>query len=142
MESPRLITSGRFRRHRSSSRSTDDSDWVYFIASPDNPTQRYLFASTPMARAKNGSRPRTRPGTHDYEISPDATVGDPPVFGVRHECPTTTLISLPAHEMIRMLSDNKALKTKVDALKTGRYRVLPGRHRGRNRPGRLVHVPA
>ena len=46
--------------------------WIYFIASPDNPTQRYLY----RVALKGGPAERVTPadlsGTHSYAISPDA----------------------------------------------------------------------
>ena len=45
--------SRRFRRDRARRRGPE-SDWVYFIASPDNPTQRYLYRVHLDGRAANG----------------------------------------------------------------------------------------
>ena len=50
----------------------EQSDWVYFIASPDNPTQRYLFRVHSDGTGRERVTPAAEPGTHDYEISPDA----------------------------------------------------------------------
>ncbi len=47
--------------------------WLYFIASPDNATQRYLYRTRLDGRATpERLSPADRPGTHGYEISPDA----------------------------------------------------------------------
>src|SRR5437879_9084062 len=47
--------------------------WLYYIASPDNATQRYLYR-VPLDRRAAAQRlsPVARPGTHSYDISPDA----------------------------------------------------------------------
>ena len=46
--------------------------WLYYIASPENPTQRYLFRS-PLSGKGSPERvtPTSQPGTHSYDISPD-----------------------------------------------------------------------
>ena len=45
--------------------------WLYFTASPDNPTQRYLFR-TRLDGTGTAERltPATEPGTHHYIFSP------------------------------------------------------------------------
>ncbi len=60
----------------------EKSSWVYFIASPDNPTQRYLYRVHLDGTGRERVTPAAEPGTHDYEISPDAQLGDPRVFGL------------------------------------------------------------
>ncbi|MFH2001108.1 MAG: DPP IV N-terminal domain-containing protein, partial [Planctomycetota bacterium] len=47
--------------------------WVYFIASPENPTQQFLFRTT-IDKANEPERltPANLQGTHSYQISPDA----------------------------------------------------------------------
>src|SRR5207244_12227399 len=47
--------------------------WLYYIASPDNATQRYLYRVPLDGRAAaQRLSPVDRPGTHSYDISPDA----------------------------------------------------------------------
>jgi dipeptidyl-peptidase-4 len=44
--------------------------WVYFIASPDNPTQRYLYRVSLDGRGTaERLSPADQPGTHSYQIS-------------------------------------------------------------------------
>lgn len=91
--------------------------WVYFTASPDNPTQRYLFRvplngeGTPEALT-----PLDQPGTHAYQISPDAKWAFQ-TYSNYETPPVVSLVSLPGHRRQRMMLDNKALRDKVDALK-------------------------
>src|SRR5437773_6046936 len=93
--------------------------WVYYTASPDNPTQRYLFR---INYAKRGVAQRitaaNEPGTHSYNLSPNGNyaVHFYSRFGVP---PTTTLVSLPDNHLIRTLVDNDALKAKVAGLRVG-----------------------
>ena len=91
--------------------------WVYYIASPDNPTQRYLYRSKLDGRGKSQRvTPADRPGTHSYQISPDArwalhtysNINTPPV---------TQLIRLPRHKTVRVLEDNSELRAKIARLK-------------------------
>ena len=97
----------------------EQADWVYFIASPDNPTQRYLFRVHLDGTGLERVTPAAEVGSHDYEISPDARWAIHR-FSAFDTIPRTTLIQLPAHEKVRMLADNKVLKGKLDAIKKGR----------------------
>lgn len=48
-------------------------NYVYFIASPDNPTQRYLYRTKMDGKGKlELVTPTTLKGTHGYEVSPEA----------------------------------------------------------------------
>jgi dipeptidyl-peptidase-4 len=94
----------------------DSGEWVYFLASPDNPVERYLYRvgldGSNLARVTPAEEER---GTHGYNISPDgrvaivtsSTFDDPPV---------TRLVTLPGHEELLVLEDNEKLRKKVDAL--------------------------
>jgi len=93
--------------------------WAYFIASPENPTQRFLYRASLEGK---GSVERVTPegaiGSHSYGISPDgrwavhtwSSFGDPP---------RTELVELPAHRTVRMLSDNEELRGKLKQLARG-----------------------
>lgn len=92
--------------------------WFYYIASPENATQRYLY----RVRLDGSGRtkrinPADQPGTHRYEVSPDtrwafhtySTFDTPPV---------TELVKLPEHRVIRVLEDNQALRILIASLIT------------------------
>ena len=91
--------------------------WLYFVASPDNPTQKYLFR-TRLDGKGSAERlsPRSEPGTHVYDRSPDykyaietySRLGTPPVV---------RLVRLPGNAVIRTLVDNTALRTRVAQLR-------------------------
>jgi len=95
----------------------EENGWVYFLASPDNPTQRYLYR-VPLDGKGNRKRitPKNQKGTHSYNISPDAqwAIHTYSCFGVP---PTIELVSLPKHETKRSLADNSELKEKLEKLK-------------------------
>ena len=51
----------------------EKGSWLYFMASPQNATQRYLYR-IPLDGSKSAQRvsPTAAPGTHHYDMSPDA----------------------------------------------------------------------
>jgi len=111
-----LITPGEFDVI-SIQRIDEKNGWLYYIASPENPTQRYLFRSRLNSKAKPQKlTPGDQSGTHVYRISPNckwafhtySSMDNPPI----HE-----LISLPNHKSVRILEDNSELRTKVKTLK-------------------------
>ncbi len=91
--------------------------WIYFIASPDNATQRYLYrmpldGSGKLARVT----PENEPGTHSYQISPNSewaihtysSFDVPPIINVVH---------LPDHKVVKTLVTNEKLKATLKKLK-------------------------
>jgi len=90
--------------------------WLYYIASPDNATQRYLY----RIRLSGGGRPERvtpadAPGTHSYVISPDArwAIHTASRFDTP---PVTDLIRLPSHQVVRTLVENVGLRAAVESL--------------------------
>ena len=87
--------------------------WLYFIASPDNATQRYLYRS-PLDGSADPVRvtPASFVGVNGYNISPDgkyafhtfSSINDP---GLRE------LVSLPDHKLVRMSSDGAEPRKKM-----------------------------
>ena len=97
---------------------TDDGT-VYFTASPDNPTQLYLYRARLDGRdAPARVTPPSQPGTHAYDIAPSgrfaihtwSSFGTPPV---------TDLVRLPSHEVVRTLVDNAEQRARVAAITHG-----------------------
>jgi len=93
----------------------EKNGWLYFIASPKNPTQRYLY----RARLKGGKAerltPENQPGTHDYQISPDSQWALHSYSSFTNP-PITELIWLPGHESVRVLETNQKLRDKLATL--------------------------
>ncbi|HXJ07381.1 MAG TPA: DPP IV N-terminal domain-containing protein [Candidatus Acidoferrum sp.] len=112
-----LVTSGDFDVV-SIDRVTPDEKWIYFIASPDNPTQRYLYRVRMDGSAAPERLTPNQPGTHSYTISPNgewafhnySTFDVPPTFEVVH---------LPDHRVMRITADNSALAERVKPLSSG-----------------------
>lgn len=91
--------------------------YLYFIASPDDPTARYLYRVMMNGRGKAEMlTPVTLKGHNSYQISPDAsyaihTFSDAATPG------TIDLIRLPGHEHVRTLQENARLKEAYNTLK-------------------------
>jgi len=110
-----LVTEGNFDVERIS-HIDPTSGFVYYIASPENFTQRYLYRSS---LTKKGKAERITPinlsGQNGYQISTDSKFAIH-TFQNTTTCPVYSLVSLPKHETVRVLEENKELKSKVTAL--------------------------
>jgi len=94
--------------------------WVYFSASPQNATQRYLFRTRLDGKGRmERISPATEPGSHGYDISPSAEWAFHTYsrFGLPSR---TELIRLPGHKAARVLAANAGLSAKVAALDCGK----------------------
>ena len=97
--------------------------WLYFIASPDNATQRYLYRSPLEGGKPERITPADQPGTHTYNISPDGR-------WAFHTCSRfddpgqSDLVSLPDHKVVRVFQDNKAERARVAPILAGRTEML------------------
>jgi dipeptidyl-peptidase 4 len=87
--------------------------YVYFIASPDNYTQRYLFRS-PLDGSASLERisPITMEGQHRYQISPDARFAMH-TFENSTTPPVISLVALPDHRQIRLFEDNMDVREEA-----------------------------
>ena len=92
--------------------------FLYFIASPTNATQRYLYRARLDGRGvAERVTPAAATGTHGYDASPDArwAFHSSSTF----DAPSTTeLVRLPSHEVVRTLVANTALRAAVAPLVT------------------------
>jgi dipeptidyl-peptidase-4 len=95
----------------------DKGGWLYYVASPDNATQKYLFRTRLDGKGTpQRISPGAEPGTHAYDRSPNykyaietySSLGNPPVI---------RLVRLPGNEVIRTLVDNARLRGRVAALR-------------------------
>lgn len=93
-----------------------DRGWVYFAASPDEPTERYLYRVSLDGGKPQRITPPDRPGWHTYDIAPNgkwathtwSTFTTPPVV---------ELVRLKDHSAVRVLVNNKGLREKLAALR-------------------------
>jgi dipeptidyl-peptidase-4 len=90
--------------------------WLYFFASPDNPTQQYLYRVSLKGSAPERVTPAGAPGTHAYTVSADAQWAVHS-FSTFAQPPVTNLVHLPDHKVVKMFADNDSLKKKLDALR-------------------------
>jgi len=90
--------------------------WIYYIASPENATQRYLYRSKlDGIGAPERVTPANEPGAHNYDISPDFHWAFHRYSNV--DTPTTTeLVRFPDQHVQRVLQDNAALSEKLKDL--------------------------
>jgi len=90
--------------------------FVYYIASPDNFTQRYLYRSRIDGK---GNAERVTPadwaGQNSYQVSPDARWAIH-TFNNAVTPPRISLVSLPTHKEVRVFEDNAASKQRFDQL--------------------------
>ena len=90
--------------------------YVYYIASPENFTQRYLYRSKiDGSTTPERVSPQEQAGQHAYQISADAAYAIH-TFQNSRTPKRIALINLQDHTPIRGLEDNKELLNKVDAL--------------------------
>ncbi|HET7425802.1 MAG TPA: DPP IV N-terminal domain-containing protein, partial [Gemmatimonadales bacterium] len=123
----RLVTPGAFDLHNPGSAfgqafvvGVDSAGgWVYYTASPDNPSQLYLFRTRLDGKGRQERvTPKDQPGYHAYNISTDgrwafhsySRMGTPPVVEV---------VRLPKHQAVRTLIDNRRLRDRVARLRRG-----------------------
>ena len=93
--------------------------WLYYIASPETGTRRYLYRS----RLDGSGEPERLTSADDegwstYQVSADGAWAfqTHSAFGV----PTSVhLVSLPDHRRVRTMMDNADLRRTVDALDRG-----------------------
>ncbi|WPP50832.1 S9 family peptidase [Catalinimonas niigatensis] len=98
-------------------RIDEKGGWLYFIASPDNATQRYLYRSKLNRKGKaERLSPAGQAGTHSYNISPNAKWAIH-TYSAAGLPPGIALISLPKHQIVKSLEENEKLKNKVSQLK-------------------------
>jgi dipeptidyl-peptidase 4 len=87
---------------------------LYFMASPENATQRYLYrARLDGSGEAERATPKDEPGTNTYDISPDGRWAFH-TFGSVNSPHKTDLVRLPGHELARVLVENSALRAKAD----------------------------
>lgn len=87
--------------------------WLYFIASPTNATQRYLYRA-PLDGKADPVRvtPANFTGTNTYNISPDGKYAFHS-FSTFDDPGMSEIVSLPDHKVVRISNDNAEEKKKI-----------------------------
>ena len=91
--------------------------WIYFLASPENATQRYLYRTrVDGSGEKERLTPASAAGTHGYNISPR---GDYAIhfYSTFKTVPVTEMVRLPKHEVVRTMIDNRTVQERLSKLK-------------------------
>ncbi|RME95519.1 MAG: S9 family peptidase [Verrucomicrobia bacterium] len=87
----------------------------YFLASPENATERYLWCAPLKGGKARRLTPTDQAGWHSYDISPDgrwaihtwSTFTSPPIVD---------LVELPEHTRVRVFEENEKLRKKLARL--------------------------
>jgi dipeptidyl-peptidase 4 len=87
--------------------------WFYYLASPENATQKYLYRIKLDGSGKaERVTPADQPGTHAYVFSPDARWAFH-TYSTFDAPPRIEIVNLPEHKVVRVLEDNGALRAKL-----------------------------
>jgi len=94
----------------------EGSDWLYYIASPENPTQRYLYRIKMSGKGKaQRLTPENQAGWHAYQVSPNgkyalhtySAAGSPRV---------EELVSLPDHQVLQTFVTGDQVRARLERL--------------------------
>ncbi len=98
----------------------DEADgYVYFLASPDNATQQYLYRTRLNGRGKaERLSPASQPGTHSYSLSPNADFAYHR-FSNHYTRPAAEWVSLPKHKPLQGQSVVESAIANADKSATG-----------------------
>ena len=93
---------------------TDDgSGWLYFLASPSNATERYLYRSRlDGSGTPERVTPSDQPGWHSYDMAPGGRMAFH-TYSQFDRPPVIDVVALPAHRSLRPLTDPKPLQAKL-----------------------------
>ncbi|HTI93259.1 MAG TPA: DPP IV N-terminal domain-containing protein [Puia sp.] len=113
-----LVTNGNYDIIRVSL-IDEKNNAVYFIASPDNATQKYLFKTRLDGKGKlERLTPVSEPGTHEYDLSPNGQYALH-TYSNANMGEKQDWVSLPGHQTIATSADgdNETAKNKVEFFK-------------------------
>ncbi|MDD7562238.1 MAG: S9 family peptidase [Parabacteroides sp.] len=89
---------------------------VYFIASPDNFTQRYLYSAKLFGKGEvKRESPMDEAGQHSYSMSPTGKWAVH-TFSNAVTPPVIDMVSFPGHKSVRMIEDNAEAKAQYQTL--------------------------
>jgi dipeptidyl-peptidase-4 len=92
------------------------SGYVYYIASPDNFTQRYLYRNRLDGKGEpERISPADQEGQHSYVMSGDARWALH-TYQSASKPPEVSLVEIKAHKQVRVMENNLAIRLKYAAL--------------------------
>ena len=108
-EEVRLVTPGDFDIIKVDHIDTANG-WVYYTASPDDNTARYLFRS-PLTGEPAVERltPDSEPGFHEYDVATNSKWAFH-TFSTLSKPPTVDIVALPDHASQRIIVDNEEVE--------------------------------
>jgi dipeptidyl-peptidase-4 len=95
------------------------SETAFFLASPDNATQRYLYQVKLDGSGLRRVTPADQKGTHRYQFAPSAKLAIHEWSTFRRP-PRVELVELPDHKVLRPLEKNRKVNKKLRKLDRGR----------------------
>ncbi len=91
--------------------------WIYYIASPDNPKQRYLFRVSLDGKGTTQQiTPTGLSGTNLYQVSDGSNYAIHTFSNINNPS-VIDLVKLPSHKVVRTLVTNEKLKESINKLK-------------------------
>jgi dipeptidyl-peptidase-4 len=91
--------------------------WLYFSASPDNATQKYLYRARLSGDGKaERLSPANQPGSHNYTISPRGEMAIH-TYSTFAKVPVIDVVRLPQHTSVRTILDNREAADRLSRLK-------------------------
>jgi dipeptidyl-peptidase-4 len=124
----KLITPGNFDVLTIAS-VDETGGWLYYIASPENPAQRYLFRSRlDGSGAPEKVTPETQKGFNSYNISPNSRWAIH-TYSAFATAPKIELVNLANKTVARTMVDNAELQAKINQLRKGQqefFRIETG----------------
>jgi dipeptidyl-peptidase 4 len=91
-------------------------DWLYYLASPENATQRYLYRTRIDGKGKPERLTATnQPGSHSYNVSPDLQWAIH-IYSTFDTPPVADLVHLPDLKVQRVLEDNAKVRANIKDL--------------------------
>ena len=98
--------------------------WVYYIASPDHPTERYLYRSRLDGTGRRERvTPESVPGVHSYQVAPNAKWAVH-TYSTFDRPPQEDVVRLPEHTVARSLIDNSGLADAAASLLAAKAEFL------------------
>jgi dipeptidyl-peptidase-4 len=86
--------------------------WLYYSASPENATERYLYRSRLDGHGTPERISPDVPGVHGYQLSPDARFAFH-TYSRADTPPVVELVRLPSHQVARALVNDSAQRAAV-----------------------------
>jgi dipeptidyl-peptidase-4 len=96
----------------------DAGGWLYYTASPEDPSQRYLFRARLDGKGVPQRVSPAMPGTHGYDFAPDLKHALH-TYSRFDTPPRVEVVRLPEHRTVRTLVDNAGLRARLARLRNG-----------------------